>query len=238
MRPWTILCDFDGTISACDVTDELLGRFARPEWQDLEESWRSGSIGSRECKVGQVALLDASATDIDRLLDDVCIDPAFPDFVEQAKSGGAELVVVSDGLDRAIRRILARHNLGHLPIIANHLVQTGARKWRMQSPHMQQACRSGSGTCKCASAGNHRGNQRNVLLVGDGRSDFCVAEQVDYVFAKSSLINHCRCLQLSHSPVRGFDDAIALLPELLHGRLGGSAGTTKISLPHWITAHD
>jgi hypothetical protein len=34
---WTILCDFDGTISVEDVIDSLLDRFGRPGWKVLEQ---------------------------------------------------------------------------------------------------------------------------------------------------------------------------------------------------------
>src|SRR4051812_17596784 len=46
---WTVLCDFDGTISLRDVTDSLLERFGRPGWRELEQAWERGEIGSREC---------------------------------------------------------------------------------------------------------------------------------------------------------------------------------------------
>ena len=45
---WTILCDFDGTISVEDVIDALLDRFGRPGWEVLEQDWRAGRIGRRD----------------------------------------------------------------------------------------------------------------------------------------------------------------------------------------------
>ena len=44
--PWTILCDFDGTIAVEDVIDSMLVRFGRPGWEALEDDWRAGRIGS------------------------------------------------------------------------------------------------------------------------------------------------------------------------------------------------
>lgn len=218
VRPWTIFCDFDGTISTVDVTDELLTRFARPGWQSLEEAWRTGQIGSRECMSGQMALLDAGAEQINALLDTVRIDPAFPDFVAAAQAAGVDLVVVSDGLDTAIERILARHGLSHLRVVANHLEQVADRQWRMLSPHTSDACLSGSGTCKCACAKRSQELHR-TLLIGDGQSDFCAAGAVDFVFAIGKLTGHCRQLGLRHRSIDGFREAIALLPDLLAGRL-------------------
>ena len=60
VRPWKILCDFDGTICAPDATDAILERLAAPQWRDIERDWRAGLIGSRECMSRQIALVDAS----------------------------------------------------------------------------------------------------------------------------------------------------------------------------------
>ena len=77
---WNILCDFDGTISVEDVIDSLLDRFGRPGWEALEQDWRAGRIGSRECMSGQVALLDVRQEELDAHLDGLWIDHAFPAF--------------------------------------------------------------------------------------------------------------------------------------------------------------
>lgn len=219
MTSWTILCDFDGTISTCDVTDVLLERFAGPGWEELEHLWRAGKIGSRECMAGQVALFDASADELDKVVDAVEIDPWFSDFVTQARLAGARIVVVSDGLDRVIKRILHNHGLGDLPVTANHLVQVGSRSWQSTFPNRDDSCRSGSGNCKCAFARGVQGADRGTLLVGDGRSDFCVAGRVDFVFAKDSLLEHCRRAGLPHAPISNFNDAALLLPSVLRGAL-------------------
>ena len=68
MSHWTILCDFDGTVSVEDITDSRLERFARPGWQKIEQAWRRGEIGSHDCMAEQVALLDASREEIDALI--------------------------------------------------------------------------------------------------------------------------------------------------------------------------
>jgi 2,3-diketo-5-methylthio-1-phosphopentane phosphatase len=222
VAPWNILCDFDGTIAVEDVTDSLLDRFASPEWQVLEHDWRAGKIGSAECMAGQVALLDASREEIDEHLGSMRIDPAFPRFVEAVRAAGTTLRIVSDGLDYAIRAMLARYQLGSLPILANRLVQTGPRKWKLETPFSDPHCRVGSGHCKCASAVREHRRLHRVLLVGDGASDFCAAGEVDYVFAKHRLIEHCRHAGIPHTSIVGFADATGLLPSLLTGKLHAS----------------
>ncbi|MGH8116135.1 MAG: MtnX-like HAD-IB family phosphatase [Rhodanobacteraceae bacterium] len=216
---WNILCDFDGTIAVEDVTDSLLDRFAAPEWQVLERHWRAGTIGSAECMAGQVALLDASRDEIDGHLDGLRIDPAFPAFAEAVLAAGSTLRVVSDGLDYAIRAILSRCHLDDLPVLANRLVQTGPRTWKLETPFSDSHCRIGSGHCKCASAVREHNRHHRVLLIGDGASDYCPAGEADYVFAKHRLIEHCRHAGIPHTSIVGFADAIGLLPALLAGKL-------------------
>jgi len=213
---WTILCDFDGTIALDDTTDTLLERFGQPGWERLESDWRAGRIGSRDCMAGQVALLDMSHDELDAHLAERAIDPSFAEFVRIAQAGGTHVEVSSDGLDYAIRSVLGRHGLGWLPITSNRLEPAGERRWRLEFPNASPACRVASGTCKCMRA---RATRKRVLLIGDGASDFCVAEAADFVFAKGRLIAYCIEKGIAHAPVLGFADVIAQLPALIEGKL-------------------
>src|SRR5690349_12435632 len=93
---WTILCDFDGTISVEDVIDSLLDRYGRPGWEALESDWRAGRIGSRACMSGQVSLLDMSQAELDAHLDSLSIDHGFAGFVAAARDAGLPIRVISD----------------------------------------------------------------------------------------------------------------------------------------------
>jgi 2-hydroxy-3-keto-5-methylthiopentenyl-1-phosphate phosphatase len=213
-RSWTILCDFDGTVTLEDVVDGLLERFGQPGWQSLEDDWRAGRIGSRDCMQRQVALLDASVEELNDYIDHVPVDPDFPAFVAAARSAGHQLSIVSDGLDYAIRRILKRHRLADLPVAANSLSPAAApRRWQLTSPYAAADCMSGN--CKCARLQSARAHpDQPVLLIADGRSDFCVSAEADFVFAKSQLITHCRALGTAHEPIADFRAARALLARL------------------------
>jgi 2-hydroxy-3-keto-5-methylthiopentenyl-1-phosphate phosphatase len=214
MAAWSILCDFDGTVSVDDVTDILLERFAEPGWQELEEKWRKGEISSRSCMQGQISLVRASKTELDSAIDEIRIDPAFPAFVRATRRHGWPLAIVSDGLDYAIRRILSRHGITDIPIFANRVSQATPNTWRLESPHANGACNVDAGTCKCACVKHERLTNRRVLLVGDGASDFCAAGSVDFVFAKYRLNEYCRTHSIHHTSILGFADATELLPAL------------------------
>ena len=223
MSDWTILCDFDGTVTVEDTTDTLLERFGREGWQALEEQWRAGRIGSHDCMAGQVALLDMDRAELDAHLDTRHVDTAFAGFVRLAQAHGLHLEILSDGLDYAIHRILGRHGLDWLPVTANALQAVAAREWRLEFPHASASCRVASGTCKCARAAREQSARKKVLMIGDGASDFCVAEASDFVFAKGKLIAHCIARNIPHVPIRDFADVTALLPSLLTGKLAAAA---------------
>jgi 2,3-diketo-5-methylthio-1-phosphopentane phosphatase len=207
-----VLLDFDGTISQVDTTDLLLERFATPAWRDIEDDWKTGRIGSRECMVRQIDLVRATPAEMDAFIGTVEIDPGFRTFVDLFRGLGHTLMVLSDGLDRTIRTVLDKADI-NIPYFANHLQWLGADRWRLTFPHAKGTCATLAGNCKCSFA---EGDRRELnILVGDGRSDFCLAERADLVLARTSLLEHCRKMDLPHYGFETFDEVTALLARWL-----------------------
>ncbi len=214
---WTVVCDFDGTISTIDVTDFLLEAYADPVWLAIEVEWKSGEIGSWECLSRQLAVLRANRSDIDALVDTVHIDPYFKEFAEFCASSAVPLVIVSDGLDEVIVRILRRHGLGHLPVYANSLLTVGVDQHRLLSPFRNADCCTKAGTCKCEVVADLVAQRPDrILFVGDGQSDFCAAARMaDTVAAKSKLLAQLKATHRSCEEFVTFADVRQLLAELL-----------------------
>ena len=203
-----VFVDFDGTIAPVDTTDLLLERFADPAWQTIEEDWKAGRIGSRECLVRQIDLVRATPQELDDFVARIDIDPGFAGFIALCREQGHRVTVVSDGLDRTVGSVLQRHGFD-LPFRANQLKYLGGDRWKLMFPHARSDCRALSGNCKGQFAEAAAGLVR--IVVGDGRSDFCVAERADLVLAKSSLVRHCRSSNLPHFAFSIFDEATQLL---------------------------
>jgi 2,3-diketo-5-methylthio-1-phosphopentane phosphatase len=223
----SVLVDFDGTIAPTDTTDLLLERFAAPAWRVIEEEWQSGRIGSRECLVRQIDLVRATPAEIDAFLAGIEIDAGFPGFVSLCRRLGASISVLSDGLDYSVATILKRYGL-KLPFYANHLQWLGEDRWRLTFPHARSDCLSLSGNCKCSLAEVAASQVR--IVVGDGRSDFCLAQRADLVLAKGALLAHCRASGLPHQPFNSFADATEFLARWLNERPWGArtgAGAVK-----------
>ena len=201
-----VLVDFDGTIVPGDVTDHVLGQFAGPKWLELEDAWQTGRMGSRECLAAQVDLIRASPADIARAVNEREIDPAFPEFVDRCHSHGMEVTVVSDGFDLAIETMLKRAGL-NLPYYANQLEWLGGERWKLGFPNSSADCSKRAGHCKCQRVAD--GATRTVVI-GDGKSDFCVAAKSDLVLSKSKLTTHCVAQGMRHIAISGFADVVRL----------------------------
>lgn len=214
------LVDFDGTIAPDDPTDRILERFAQPAWRAIEAEWQAGRITSRTCMQRQAALLRATPAQLDAAIRSVRLDPGFCGFVSLSRRRGVDVTVVSDGFDRVVRRMLRR---ARLPVrfFANALEWRGGDRWRLTLPYQRADCRSGAANCKCAH-GLHPGlddqsrrRDLHCVVVGDGRSDFCMAMRADFVIAKGVLADFCRAEGLAYASFRNFNDATRSLAEWL-----------------------
>jgi 2,3-diketo-5-methylthio-1-phosphopentane phosphatase len=206
--------DFDGTIVPCDVTDFLLERFADPAWQEIEADWQAGRIGSRECMARQVALLEASPNEVQDAISQLRIDPGFPAFVRRCEHNGVGVTIVSDGFDFVIEQVLRNAGL-EVPFFANHLAAVGANRWRVTFPSARSDCRALAGNCKCAFTEPYSSSVK--VVIGDGRSDFCISAQADLVFAKGTLLDLCRASGTPHFAFADFFDVTEKLGLWLGG---------------------
>ena len=207
-----VFCDFDGTISCDDTTDVMLSRFALPEWEAIEAQWKAGKMGSAECMQRQIALLRASRTDLNAALDSLTIDDSFAEFVTFCESRAIPMSVLSDGVDYFIERILARHALNTMPIVANCLTMNDNGNYSLATPHRNANCAASSGVCKCAQIAKSSGT---TIFVGDGRSDFCASGAADVVFAKGTLATYCEQQGIPYILYSSFADVQASLESLL-----------------------
>jgi 2,3-diketo-5-methylthio-1-phosphopentane phosphatase len=208
MRP-LVFCDFDGTIITQDSCVQLSATWSRGiDWPALEEGWQAGHLSTKE--VARL-ILQSVATPITEVLDHLASIPAragLSSFTEQCAREGVPLIVVSDGYEVIIRRILAREGLD-LPIYANVMYQDG-KQLVADFPHASEDC-SRCGCCKKAIIARIRAQserQRPVVLIGDGRSDICAASIADYVFACGKLPALCVEAGIKHEVFSDFSEIV------------------------------
>ena len=210
-----VICDFDGTITRKDTTDSVLTSLAPPEWEAVETLWLEGRITAAECMRRQIAMIQGADEDLCDVLDAVELDSAFLDFVIWCESLAIPITIVSDGVDYFIHRILDRHGLGRLPVIANHLAGVVGRR-ALEQPWSRTGCAAGSGVCKCEAASRHADHGPTAMVfIGDGRSDFCVSARADVLFAKDKLAEYAAARGQVFHAYKSFVDIIETLGSLL-----------------------
>ena len=207
---YKFFCDFDGTVTKEDVIDRILEEFADPSWMDIEQAWVNGEIGSRDCLAMQTRLIKAKECDLLDFVEGIEIDETFIDFTRYCKSKSFNLMILSDGIDLFIESILTRYGLNDIRVFSNGLRST-AEGYEMFFPYFREDCLSRSGICKCKMMEELSSPEGTNILVGDGRSDFCIARKADLIFPKSTLLDFCRAENIPHIEHREFRDVLKWL---------------------------
>ncbi|HEY8856622.1 MAG TPA: MtnX-like HAD-IB family phosphatase [Rugosibacter sp.] len=199
--------DFDGTLSLQDTVDAMLERFADPEWKTVEQDWLDGHITAVQCMQKQLRMVKADHVSLEKFFREIRLDASFLSFYQHV-SQFSKVAIVSDGLGHAIRAAMKSAALPELPVYANklHFVADGIDiSWPYRSP----TCSAGNGVCKCAVANELSAGKQRIILIGDGKSDACLAKTADVVFAKGSLIKFCEENAIPHIKFTTFADVLS-----------------------------
>jgi len=211
---YRVFIDFDNTITCGDVLDGIIEKFAVDRrWIELEEAWASGHLGAKACLEGQLQSLRAEWPALVRHLETVQFDPGFMALRNQLRATNIELTIVSDNFDRFIGHLLEQRGLADVPFFANHLELADGRLLP-SFPFVNPACPD-CAHCKKTHFTPRR-DARQVVYIGDGRSDLCPARVADVVFAKASLLT---TLRAAGTPCFGFEElagVVTALKEIHH----------------------
>jgi 2-hydroxy-3-keto-5-methylthiopentenyl-1-phosphate phosphatase len=216
----TVFLDFDGTITIQDATDAILDAYADPDWIRIEDAWKAGRIGSRECLTAQMALVTATREQVDALLDNVEVDAGLVTLLEVCAAFSVPVHIVSDGFDYCIQRILTRPSLdlaAHLKgmrILSSHLWIDHDR-WQVSFTFPERSCIHGCATCKPAAMDLLNRDGAAAIFIGDGLSDRYAAMAADLVFAKDKLADFCERRPIAYTPY----DGLATIARRLEERL-------------------
>jgi 2,3-diketo-5-methylthio-1-phosphopentane phosphatase len=210
-----IFCDFDGTITTKDVTDNLFSELGNAEkayaiykrWMDKEISY------NRQWDELFNLIPDLTEEKFYNFVDTIEIEYGFKEFVDFCDKNNLELLILSDGMDLYIKRILRNNGLEHLKFYSNKLLftQNGAK---LLFPYTDEECKE-CGNCKRNHIINHSSDDDITIYIGDGDSDTCPAQYVDYIFAKKTLLKFLERERISYYPFKNFKDIIARIKPLL-----------------------
>lgn len=199
-KQWMVYFDFDNTVTASDILDNIISRFAQgEEWQKYENAWVEGKIGSRECLEKQLRELRVTREALSEYLESIMIDPYFGKLLKLLRSMGIQSMIVSDSFSFVIKEILRHNGIRGVKVYANEL------KFRKDEispsfPLINLDCLR-CAHCKRQHVLEHA--DKTTVYVGDGLSDVCPAQYTDLVFAKAKLKEF---LQKSKKPFMEFKD--------------------------------
>ncbi|UCH84286.1 MAG: HAD-IB family phosphatase, partial [Candidatus Latescibacterota bacterium] len=194
------------TVARDDVGNLLFQKFADArESRAVVRRWKEGEISSRECLEREADLARVSRDALDEFIQGRKLDPYFKDFVDFARRRKMEIVIVSDGLDYYIEKMLIRSGLAHLDFFANAL-KLNENTLHVKFPFYDLLDCKSCGNCKTYHMEKYKADGYYVVYVGNGFSDRCPSEYADMVFAKGELLRYCRKNGVESTSFENFRD--------------------------------
>jgi len=209
--PIRIFCDFDGTVAQEDVGDLLFSTFAPEAWngpiREAIERWKRGELNSRYVLEQECRLTRITPEELIRFSDQQKLDPYFPEFAAYCQTRNIPVVILSDGLDFYIRRILSNYGLAHLEVRANRLIFLNGDRIAPEFPYWKHTCGL-CGNCKGYHLRESRKEGERVVHIGDALSDRCAVREADLIFAKPELAEYCQQHGIPYIPFQSFKDVL------------------------------
>jgi len=207
-----IFSDFDGTLAQNDVGDALIKKFGDwPECEKAVQRWIRGEISSREYYEVAASTMRVNQEQLNDFCDAQPLAPGFLEFAAFCRQQNWPLLVLSDGLDYYIQRLLARHGLD-LPVFANHLELVTPDRIEISFPYFEHSC-GRCANCKGYHVRRLAKPHEKIVYIGDGYSDRCGAQEADIIFAKGDLAKWCEEKAREYFRLENFENVLNWLKE-------------------------
>ncbi len=209
-----VFFDFDNTMTTSDVLDDVIRRFSiNDQWMALEKAWLEGQIGTKECLEGQLRNVRVTKSALYKFLKKIELDPHFHQLLALLVREGLKPVILSDNFTHIIEGILEYHGIKDLKVYGNNL-----RFYRdhiiPSFPYDNPFCLT-CAHCKKIHLTKDKTENKLIVFVGDGRSDFCPARVSDIVFAKDKLLSFMTKEELPCIPYKDLGDLHRYFQEVL-----------------------
>jgi 2-hydroxy-3-keto-5-methylthiopentenyl-1-phosphate phosphatase len=197
-----VQCDFDGTITTEDVSFMLLDAFAQGDWHAINDEYAAGKITVGEFNERAFALIKAGKREmLDYLQGKVIVRSGLKAFVELCKKKGIRLVIVSNGWDFYVKKILEDNGLENVEF---HSAETFFDNGKLQVRYVGPDGRVVDTGFKDSYVTKYIKEGYQVVYIGNGSSDLSPAKGAHQVFATESLLEHCQRTGLTCIPFISF----------------------------------
>lgn len=214
-----IFCDFDGTITLKDNILALMKHFNPEGWEELLEELLAGRK-SLKATVGAFFALYPSKQKAEiqaYVLEHAGIRDGFAELLAYCKQIGIPFYVTSGGIDFFIHPLLAPYDIELDHIYCNSSNFEG-EFIEIVWPHTcDEQCQKECGMCKTRIIRQFPNDQYYRILIGDSLTDFEGSKIVNYVYARSHLLERCTETNLLHKPYETFFDILTHLKSMIAG---------------------
>ncbi len=219
-----IFLDFDGTITEQDACDTILAQYCNTDWEKIGSMWSNNLIDSAEMHNQFCQNMHATTQEIHLSLKKlVRLRSGVHFFLNQALQHKHKVCIISSGWDIYIKpffeginhylatdisqlqnySLLSNHK--EILIVANHVTeQVGKLTFHNNFPG-DWSCQTSS-PCKAKVISTLCRNENDIkIALGDGKSDICMVEVVDTIYATATLKKSLETIGLKHSTFISFD---------------------------------
>jgi 2,3-diketo-5-methylthio-1-phosphopentane phosphatase len=212
---YRIFVDFDGTITESDVGYELFRKFTNAATEPFVDRYRKGEINALECLSSECEIWNKFAPQvsaIEKHLNSQRLRPGFGEFIDYLATRGQRPIILSEGFDFYIDRVLRCHNLENLDRFTN-LAEMNEGKLTPSFPYFDRGCGKCS-NCKGYHIMRLRPPDACAIYIGDGHSDLHASRTADIVFARSHLAEAMTAEERPFFHYENFYDIVDHLEEI------------------------
>ncbi len=204
-----VQCDFDGTITEEDVSFMMLDAFADGDWRQLLKDYQEAKITVGRFNTVAFAMVKADRQSLLEVVQRTMkIRPGFHQLVACCRRKGFRFVIVSNGLDFYIEKILRNNGLGDIEAFAakTHFHPEGLKVQYIgpDGSHLDD-------DFKEAYVNSFLGEGYRIIYMGNGTSDISAARRCHYIFATGTLLDHCKQTNLGCTPFTDFNEVVRVL---------------------------
>ena len=197
-----IQCDFDGTVTEDDISFKLLDAFARGDWRAINKQYSDGKITVGEFNERAFGLVRAGKkTMLDYLKDKIKVRPGFQKLVELCQRKGIRIVIVSNGLDFYIKKVLNDMGLSNLEY---HAAETRFHANKLKVRYLGPDGSVVDSGYKEKYVAQFLNEGYQVIYIGNGTSDLSPARGAHQIFATESLLKSCQSNGVTCIPFTSF----------------------------------
>jgi 2-hydroxy-3-keto-5-methylthiopentenyl-1-phosphate phosphatase len=227
-NPYMVFIDFDGTITENDVGYEMFKSFTSAATEPIVQAYRQGEVNSLDCLTRECKIWNASSVDQTKVfayLDGQTLRPGIEEFLIELGKLQIKPMILSEGFDFYINRILSLHKLGNLERVMN-IARFEKGRLSPEFPHYKFGCLECS-SCKGYHIRRLRPPNSCAIYIGDGHSDLHASLTADIVFARSHLSELLKGAKRRFFPFNSFYDISAELKNIR--QIGLFAQSEKIN---------